>query len=94
MTGELRIFPQNFVGKPALVDHIALSDGIATVSIFVEPVFDKSSPPIPGFYSGHGAINVYIRTIGDRKITTVGEVPLETVREIGDAVFKRENKAE
>ena len=78
---------RNLDGKSMMVDHIVLSDELATVSIFVEPVKENSSSPIPGFYSSRGAINIYVRELKNNKITTVGEVPLNTIKLIGDAVF-------
>ncbi|MCH9639245.1 MAG: MucB/RseB C-terminal domain-containing protein [Betaproteobacteria bacterium] len=81
---------RNLVGKPALIDHIALSDGLATVSVFIEPITENSTPLVPGFYSSRGAINIYVRILEDYKITTVGEVPLEAIKRIGDSVFSRE----
>ncbi len=84
---------RHLTGKPGPVDHIVLSDDIATVSVFIEPILEDLPPPITGFYSSRGAINIYVLTLDDHKITTVGEVPLETVKLIGDAVSKREVKA-
>lgn len=84
---------RHLTGKPEPVDHIALSDDIATVSVFIEPILEDLPPPVTGFYSSRGAINIYVLTLDDYKITTVGEVPLETVKLIGDAVSKREIKA-
>ncbi len=80
---------RNLAGKSVLIDHIALSDGLATVSIFIEPMLNNTTPQLPGFYSSRGAINIYVRTLADKKITTVGEVPPETVKKIGDSVFKK-----
>lgn len=77
---------RNLVGKSLMVDHIVLSDELATVSVFVEPVKENSAMPIPGFYSSRGAINIYVREFKNNKITTVGEVPLNTIKLIGDAV--------
>lgn len=76
--------------KQILVDHIAISDGLATVSIFIEPITEQSPPPVSGFFSSRGAINIYVRILDGNKITTVGEVPLETIKLIGDSVFKQE----
>lgn len=81
---------RNLTEKSALVDHIALSDGLATVSIFVEPIIKDAPVPIPGFFTSRGAINIYTRTVGDNKITTVGEVPLETIKLIGDSVVRQD----
>ena len=78
---------RSLVGKSMMVDHIVLSDELATVSVFVEPVKENSSSPIPGFYSSRGAINIYVRELKNNKITTVGEVPLNTIKLIGDAVL-------
>lgn len=80
---------RNLAGKSVRVDHIALTDGIATVSIFIRPMSEGKSPHGSGFLSTRGATNIYVRSIDDHMVTTVGEVPLETVQLIGDAVFKR-----
>lgn len=77
--------------KQILVDHIAISDGLATVSIFIEPITEQSSQTVSGFFSSRGAINIYVRTLDGNKITTVGEVPVETIKLIGDSVFKQES---
>ncbi len=84
---------RHLAGKPEPVDHIALSDDFATVSVFIEPVLEGMPPPVTGFYSSRGAINIYVRTLDDNKITTVGEVPLETVKLIGDAVSRQKEKS-
>lgn len=81
---------RNLAGKTVRVDHIALTDGIATVSIFIRPMSDSKSPHASGFLSNRGATNIYVRAIDDHVVTTVGEVPLETVKLIGDTVFKRQ----
>lgn len=81
---------RNLTGKQDLVDHIALSDGLATVSIFIEPFNEHSSPLVPGFYSSRGAINIYVRSFDDHKITIVGEVPFEAIKQIGDSVFNQQ----
>ncbi len=77
---------RNLVGKSVMVDHIVLSDELASVSIFIEPVKTDMPSPVPGFYSSRGAINIYVRELENNKITTVGEVPLNTIKLIGDAV--------
>jgi sigma-E factor negative regulatory protein RseB len=79
---------RNLVGKSMEIDHVALSDGFATVSVFIEPILTDNTSSKPEFYSGRGATNIYVRTKADHKITTVGEVPLETLRKIGSSVFK------
>ena len=77
---------RNLSGKSTPVSHIALSDGLAAVSVFIEPVSKHASPPPEGLYHGRGAINIYTRTVSDNIVTTVGEVPPATVVQIGDSV--------
>ncbi len=81
---------RNLTEKSTLVDHITLSDGLATVSIFVEPIIKDGPLPVPGSFTSRGAINIYVRTLGDNKITTVGEVPVETIKLIGNSVFRQD----
>ncbi len=81
---------RNLAEKTTLVDHITLSDGLAAVSVFIEPVTKDMPAPLPGFFTSRGAINIYVRILDDIKITTVGEVPLETIKLIGDSVIKKD----
>jgi sigma-E factor negative regulatory protein RseB len=71
------------LGGTAGVGHIVLSDGLAVVSVFIEPV--KQPAPRPGLIR-QGAINVYMRQLGSHWITVVGEAPAESVKYIADAV--------
>jgi sigma-E factor negative regulatory protein RseB len=80
---------RNLVGNSRLVDHIVLSDELASVSVFIESTDNETVPPLPGFYSSRGAINIYVRELENKKITVIGEVPLNTIKLIGDAVFLR-----
>lgn len=80
---------RNLAEKTGLVDHIALSDGVATISVFIELISKDEPSPIPGFFTGRGAINIYVRALDSHKITTIGEVPLETIKLIGDSVVKK-----
>ncbi|SEO68130.1 MucB/RseB C-terminal domain-containing protein [Nitrosovibrio sp. Nv6] len=77
---------RNLSGKSGPVGHIALSDGLAAVSVFIEPVSKDIPPPAEGLYHSRGAINIYSRTAADNVITTVGEVPPATVMQIGNSV--------
>jgi sigma-E factor negative regulatory protein RseB len=77
---------RNLSGKTTPVNHIALSDGLAAVSVFIEPISKHASPPGEGLYHGRGAINIYTRTVADNTVTTVGEVPAATVMQIGNSV--------
>ena len=68
------------------VGHIVLSDGLAAVSVFIEPSSGKNQAP---GLARQGAINVYTRQLGGHRITVVGETPPESVRLIANAVEYR-----
>ena len=72
------------------VEHLIFSDGLASVSVFIEAREDKS-PAIMGL-SRMGAINAYGRMLENYYVTAVGEVPGITVRMIGESVtYKHTN---
>lgn len=64
------------------VEHMVLSDGMASVSVFIEPVAGK---PFSGA-SRMGAVNAYGSIKGEHKIVVVGEVPAATVMLINQHV--------
>ncbi len=67
------------------VQQSVFSDGLASVSVFVQPL---DEPPAKAFEgaAAMGAINVFITRSDGREITVVGEVPSVTVRRIARAV--------
>jgi sigma-E factor negative regulatory protein RseB len=67
-----------------LVSHMLLSDGLATVSIFIEK-FDGKHEPLSGL-SSFGAINTYSATANDHLITVMGEIPEATIQKIAASV--------
>ncbi len=62
------------------VDHLVYSDGLATVSVFVED--PKSDPEIATGFTRLGTANAFSLTIDGRQVTAVGEVPRQTVESI------------
>jgi sigma-E factor negative regulatory protein RseB len=70
------------------VGHIVLSDGLAAVSVFIEPMSSKNPTPQSGLVR-QGAISVYMRPVGNYWITVVGEAPPESVKYIANAVEYR-----
>ncbi|HXZ54611.1 MAG TPA: MucB/RseB C-terminal domain-containing protein [Burkholderiales bacterium] len=73
------------VGGTGGVGHIVLSDGLAAISVFIEPVSGKRPSPQAGL-SRQGAINVYTRPVGNYWVTVVGEAPAESVKYVANAV--------
>ncbi len=76
-------------GKAAPVDQMIFSDGIASVSLFIEPIAKGMHPKM-----GHmlvGSTNICANVINGYQITVVGEVPEATVMQIAKAVsFKKQ----
>jgi sigma-E factor negative regulatory protein RseB len=76
-------------GKTTPVDQMIFSDGIASVSLFIEPVTKGMRPKM-----GHmliGSTNICANVIDGHQITVVGEVPEATVMQIAKAVsFKKQ----
>lgn len=66
------------------VEHFMFSDGLSSISIFVEKQM-KNSKNLVGS-STMGAVNAYGRAVGDYHVTVVGDVPNATVKMIGDSV--------
>ena len=76
----------NASNTPKDVVHIVISDGLAAVSVFIEAA--AANRPSEAITTG-GAMNFYQRQIGDHRAIVMGEVPLVTVKLIGDAIERR-----
>ena len=76
-------------GKTVPVDQIIFSDGIASISLFIEPLTKGTHPKM-----GHmqiGSTNICANVINGYQVTVVGEVPAATVMQIAKAVsFKKQ----
>lgn len=68
-----------------MVEHYVYSDGLATVSVFVEKIIEGTSTRISGI-NKIGAIHAFGREFNGHQITVVGEVPSQTVDLIGMSV--------
>jgi sigma-E factor negative regulatory protein RseB len=63
--------------------HLMYSDGLASVSVFVEQ--GKNSLHQLDGASSMGALNAYGRQVGDHSVTVMGEVPASTVMQIAQS---------
>jgi sigma-E factor negative regulatory protein RseB len=75
-------------GGSSEVGHVVYSDGLAAVSVFIEPMASKATLPQPGL-SRQGAINIYSRLIAGHLVTVVGEAPAESVKTLAESVDYR-----
>jgi sigma-E factor negative regulatory protein RseB len=71
-------------GQPE-VEHLVLSDGLASVSVFIEH-HDAAAEALPGASGAVGAMHTLTRAINGHRLTVVGEVPVQTVQWIADAM--------
>lgn len=69
-------------GGKSPVNHIVYSDGLAALSVFIEPGAEKVETGL----SQRGALHVYTRAVSGHAVKVVGEVPAITVRQVGDSV--------
>jgi sigma-E factor negative regulatory protein RseB len=79
-------------GKTTMVNQVIFSDGIASVSLFIEPMKKGSRPKM-----GHktlGSTNICANVIDGFQVIVVGEVPAQTVQQIAKAVsFNKQTTA-
>lgn len=73
-----------------LVDHLVLSDGFASVSVYLE----NKNPAIPTGFQSAGAINSFSRIRDNYLITVMGEVPAATVKMIAEGVELKRSKGD
>lgn len=79
-------------GKNSPINQMIFSDGIASVSLFIEPIIKGMRTK-----TGHklvGSTNICANVINGYQVVVVGEVPLATVQMISKAVsFKKQTAA-
>jgi sigma-E factor negative regulatory protein RseB len=65
------------------LEHFVLTDGLASVSVYIEP-----SQAVRGFRgpSGMGALNAYGQEIAGHQVTVVGEVPERMVKAVAEGI--------
>jgi sigma-E factor negative regulatory protein RseB len=71
-------------GRHAPVTQMVFSDGLSSISIFIEPN-DRDEDDEDGL-SSRGAVNLYHKVMDKELITVVGEVPPRTVIQVLDSV--------
>jgi sigma-E factor negative regulatory protein RseB len=73
------------MGESRPVGQVVYSDGLAAVSVFIEPMEGRADPVQTGTAS-LGAIHIYTREVANHRVTVVGETPAASVQRIGNAV--------
>jgi len=67
------------------VSHVMLSDGMSSVSVYVEHVPEPDQNKGLLGHSSMGAMNAFSLSLKDGFITAVGEVPMDAVKSIAQA---------
>ena len=67
--------------------HVVFSDGLAAISVFIEPESGKGAAQ--SGLSASGSFNIFRRSVADHRITVLGEVPAQALVRIADGVEMR-----
>jgi sigma-E factor negative regulatory protein RseB len=74
-------------GRAQPVSQLIFSDGLASLSVFVEP---NAVPGRTGEASNEdGTTTFFVRPMGEHVVTVLGEVPLATAQQVGRSVTRR-----
>jgi len=80
---KLTEMKRSIAGRNFMVSHIVYSDGLAAVSVFIEPL---PRARIAKSLSHQGAVNIYTRPVADHMVTVLGEAPASTVMQIANSL--------
>lgn len=87
---KLTELKRSIAGRTAVVSHIVYSDGLAAISVFIEPL-PKTWPA--NSLSHQGAVNIYVRPVADHMVTVLGEAPAATVMQVANSLELRSGRA-
>jgi sigma-E factor negative regulatory protein RseB len=77
------------LGEARPVGQMVYSDGMAALSVFIEPMAGRSEAVRPGL-SSLGAFHIYTREVANHIVTVVGEAPAASVQRMANQVeFRR-----
>ena len=76
------------MGQSRPVGQVVYSDGLAAVSVFIEPI-EVGREAMRSGIAGMGAIHIFTREVANHRVTVVGEAPAASVQRIANAVEYR-----
>ena len=76
-------FKRSIAGRSVPVAHIVYSDGLAAISVFIEPMPGPRAVP---HLSHQGAVNIYTRQVAEYMVTALGEAPAATVMQLAKSL--------
>ncbi len=79
---------RNLAGRKQSVSHLVFSDGLLSVSVFIEP---SSGVPVVASagLKDDGPVSFAIRSLPEHQATVMGEVPVAAVQAIADSISLR-----
>ena len=80
---KLAEFKRSIAGRSTTVAHLVFSDGLAAISVFIEPL---PSPRVAPSLTHQGAVNIYTKPTSEYMVTALGEVPEATVVQIANSL--------
>jgi sigma-E factor negative regulatory protein RseB len=75
-------------GREKPVSQIVFTDGVASFSVFVEPLAPGARPGETTM-TEEGDLSVYTGPVGESQVTVLGEVPPVTAQQVGRSVARR-----
>jgi sigma-E factor negative regulatory protein RseB len=75
------------LGEARPAGQMVYSDGLAAVSVFIEPLESRST--VRTGLASMGAIHIYTREVANHMVTVVGEAPALSIQRIADGVEYR-----
>jgi sigma-E factor negative regulatory protein RseB len=80
------------LGESRHAGQVVYSDGLAAVSVFIEPLDGARREAVRTGLASVGAIHIYTREVANHMVTVVGEAPAASVQRIANAVEYRETR--
>ncbi|MBI4195939.1 MAG: MucB/RseB C-terminal domain-containing protein [Betaproteobacteria bacterium] len=77
---------RSIAGRAGAVAQIVFSDGLAAISVFIEPM--PKERPVQAL-THNGAVNIYTLSLADHMVTVLGEAPAATVMQIANSLELR-----
>ena len=76
------VLKRKIPGTEQFVQQMVYTDGLASLSIFIEKQTSLTSSGL----SSMGAVNAFIRILNNHSVTAIGEVPAITVKQLAESV--------
>ena len=77
-------------GKSGTMSHLVFSDGLAAISVFIEPGTKPDSKPA---LRHQGAVHIYTLPVAGYRVTVLGETPAETVMQLAKSIAPKATAA-